>query len=63
MATRYREMWKKLNNAGWLKVNGKKHDKAINPNNPNHKIPVPHKHGADIPKPTADAILKQAGLN
>ena len=62
MATRYREMWKKLNRAGWRRVKGKKHDHAVDPDNPNHKIPVPHKHRTDIPEPTANKILKLAGL-
>jgi len=62
MPTRYKETWDKLQDAGWKYEASNPHDKAIDPNNPNHKIPVPHKHSSDLPKSTARKILKEAGL-
>jgi len=56
-----REIKKKLRAAGWMITTGKAHDMATNPNRPGVKIPIP-RHKGDIPKGTAEAILKEAGL-
>jgi predicted RNA binding protein YcfA (HicA-like mRNA interferase family) len=55
------ELERKLQKAGWTIVHGKAHDQATNPAVPGVKIPIP-RHAGDIPKGTARAILKDAGL-
>jgi len=57
-----RELERKLRKAGWFITHGKVHDLATNPQKPGVKIPIP-RHVGDIPKGTASAILKAAGLN
>lgn len=56
-----REILKRLTGAGWEITEGKRHHLATHPQHPGKKIPVP-RHKGDIPKGTAEAILKQAGL-
>ena len=56
-----RELEKKLLKAGWVITNGKAHDLATNPLKPGIKIPIP-RHKGDIPKGTANSILKDAEL-
>jgi len=50
-----------LSKAGWLITHGRAHDMATNPQKPGIKIPIP-RHGGDIPKGTANSILKDARL-
>lgn len=55
-----RDIDKKLKDAGWEIMHGKKHDLAKNPDKPGIKIPLPrHK---EINEYTAEGILEQAGL-
>jgi predicted RNA binding protein YcfA (HicA-like mRNA interferase family) len=56
-----RELEKKLKKAGWIIIHGKAHDLATNSAKPGLKIPIP-RHKGDIPKGTAQAILKEAGI-
>ena len=56
-----RELEKKLLKAGWTITHGRAHDQATNPQMPGVKIPIP-RHTGDIPKGTARAILRDAGL-
>jgi predicted RNA binding protein YcfA (HicA-like mRNA interferase family) len=56
------ELEKKLKKAGWGIIHGKAHDQATNPDKPGIKIPIP-RHAGDIPKGTALAILKEAGID
>lgn len=57
-----REILSKLKKAGWKIKEGKRHHLATaNSQYPGMKIPIP-RHKGDIPKGTAEAILKQAGL-
>lgn len=53
-----RELEKKLQDAGFTFEHGGNHDLAIRGK---QKIPIP-RHKGDIPKGTADSILKAAGL-
>jgi predicted RNA binding protein YcfA (HicA-like mRNA interferase family) len=55
------ELEKKLRKAGWAITHGKAHDMATNPAKPGLKIPIP-RHKGDIPKGTAQTILKEAGI-
>jgi len=56
-----RMLEKKLVDAGWTITHGKAHDLATNSLVPGVKIPIP-RHKGDIPRGTANAILKDAGL-
>jgi predicted RNA binding protein YcfA (HicA-like mRNA interferase family) len=56
-----RELEQKLLKAGWVITHGKAHDLATNPLKPGVKIPIP-RHTGDIPKGTANSILKDAGI-
>lgn len=57
-----REILSKLKQAGWKITEGGRHHLATdNPKYPGKKIPIP-RHKGDIPKGTAEGILKQAGL-
>ena len=57
-----KEILKLLKRAGWKIIEGGKHHLAVdNPKFPGRKVPIP-RHRGDIPKGTAEAILKQAGL-
>ena len=56
-----RELEQKLLKAGWVITHGKVHDLATNPLKPGVKIPIPQ-HTGDIPKGTAESILKDARL-
>jgi len=56
-----REIERKLKKAGWIITHGKAHDQATNLQKPGIKIPIP-RHSGDIPKGTAKAILKDAGI-
>lgn len=57
-----REIKRILKEAGWKITEGSRHSLATdNPKHPGKKIPIP-RHKGDIPKGTADAILKEAGL-
>jgi predicted RNA binding protein YcfA (HicA-like mRNA interferase family) len=56
-----RQLEKKLLKAGWVITHGGAHDQATNPQRPGVKIPIP-RHSGDIPKGTAMAILRDAGL-
>jgi predicted RNA binding protein YcfA (HicA-like mRNA interferase family) len=58
---KYSELWKILKAAGWKQIHGRKHDLAVNPENPDHLIPVP-RHKDEVPSGTAHSILKEAGL-
>ncbi|MDR0897190.1 MAG: type II toxin-antitoxin system HicA family toxin, partial [Oscillospiraceae bacterium] len=49
-----------LRDAGWVIQAGGRHDLATHPQKPGIKIAIP-RHRGDIPKGTAEAILKQAG--
>lgn len=53
------ELEKKLRKAGWTIEHGSKHDKAVSPTG--QIVPIP-RHKGDIPKGTAEAILKEAEL-
>jgi len=55
------ELEQKLRKAGWVITHGGAHDQATNPQKPGVKIPIP-RHTGDIPKGTARAILRDAGL-
>ncbi|MCL2086843.1 MAG: type II toxin-antitoxin system HicA family toxin [Oscillospiraceae bacterium] len=55
------ELRKKLRKAGWVITSGGAHDQAKNLNYPGVKIAIP-RHKGDIPKGTANSILKEAGL-
>jgi len=55
------ELEQKLRKAGWIITHGSAHDQATNPQKPGVKIPIP-RHSGDIPKGTARAILRDAGL-
>jgi predicted RNA binding protein YcfA (HicA-like mRNA interferase family) len=55
------ELEKRLKKAGWSIVHGKAHDLATNPAKPGLKISIP-RHKGDIPKGTAQAIFKEAGI-
>lgn len=54
------ELEKKFRKAGWTIEHGKSHDKAVSPTG--QIVPIP-RHKGDIPKGTAEAILKEAGLS
>lgn len=54
------ELERKFRKAGWTFKHGKRHDLAISPSG--QKIAIP-RHKGDIPKGTALAILKEAGLS
>jgi len=56
-----RELEKILKSNGWEITHGKAHDQATHPEKPGIKIPIP-RHKGDIPKGTANNILKAAGL-
>lgn len=57
-----REILKQLKQTGWKITEGQRHHLATdNPKFPGKKISIP-RHKGDIPKGTAEAILKQAGL-
>lgn len=56
-----RELEQKFKKAGWSFIQGANHEKAVSPNG-KKKIPIP-RHKGDIPKGTALAILKEAGLS
>jgi predicted RNA binding protein YcfA (HicA-like mRNA interferase family) len=56
-----RELEQKLRKAGWVITHGKAHDLATNPLKPGVKISIP-RHTGDIPKGTAESILKDARL-
>lgn len=53
------EIERKFKAVGWTIVHGKKHDLAVSPTG--QKVPIP-RHTGDIPKGTAQNILKSAGL-
>jgi len=55
------ELKRKLKKAGWTITHGKAHDQATNPQKPGMKISIP-RHKGDIPKGTANSILKDAEL-
>lgn len=55
------ELKRLLSKSGWTITHGKAHDQATNPQKPGVKIPIP-RHKGDIPKGTANSILKDAGL-
>jgi predicted RNA binding protein YcfA (HicA-like mRNA interferase family) len=57
----YKELRKRLEQAGWRIESGKSHDQAKHLNKPGVKIPIP-RHSGDIPIGTANSILKNAGL-
>jgi predicted RNA binding protein YcfA (HicA-like mRNA interferase family) len=52
---------KALTDAGWEIKSGHAHDQATHPDFPGVKIAIP-RHRGEVPKGTANAILKQAGL-
>lgn len=55
------ELERKLLKAGWKLVQGACHELAVSPDG-KKKISIP-RHKGDIPKGTALAILKEAGLS
>jgi predicted RNA binding protein YcfA (HicA-like mRNA interferase family) len=55
-----RELERILKDAGWVIISGTRHDMAVK-DGCNTKIPIP-RHKGDIPKGTANNILKDAGL-
>ena len=55
-----RELEKLLKEAGWEIISGTRHDMAVK-DGTSTKIPIP-RHRGDIPKGTANNILKAAGL-
>lgn len=55
-----RELEKLLKEAGWEIISGTRHDMAVKDGS-STKIPIP-RHKGDIPKGTANNILKAAGL-
>jgi len=55
------ELERKFRKAGWSFVQGANHELAVSPDG-KKKIPIP-RHKGDIPKGTAFAILKEAGLS
>lgn len=55
-----KELEKILKKEGWKIVSGAKHDMAVKKGT-STKIPIP-RHKGDIPKGTANSILKDAGL-
>ncbi|MEG2377175.1 MAG: type II toxin-antitoxin system HicA family toxin [Clostridia bacterium] len=56
-----REIIKRLKESGWEITEGSRHHLATSINFPGKKIPIP-RHKGDIPKGTAEGILKQAGI-
>ncbi len=54
------ELERKFRKAGWTLRHGKSHDHAVSPSGQVVAIP---RHKGDIPKGTALAILKDAGLS
>jgi hypothetical protein len=54
------ELERKLRKAGWRIAGGAKHNKAVDPNNPNNWTTIPK--GSKINDNTARAILKFAGV-
>jgi len=54
-------MEKMLKANGWVISHGRAHDLATHPDKPGIKIPIP-RHKGDIPKGTANSIIKTAGL-
>jgi predicted RNA binding protein YcfA (HicA-like mRNA interferase family) len=54
------ELERKFKKAGWSLQHGKRHDLFVSPSG--QKIALP-RHKGDIPKGTALAILKEAGLS
>ena len=57
---KYRDLVKRLTDAGWQITKENPHDKAKHPGKPGVKIPIPHHR--EIDERLARAILKQAGL-
>lgn len=57
---KYRDLVKRLTDAGWVVTKENPHDKAKHPNKPGVKIPIPHH--TEINELLAKQILKQAGL-
>lgn len=54
-----KEIERKLRKAGWTLKHGSRHDLAIGPSGQIVAVP---RHKGDIPKGTAFAILREAGL-
>lgn len=58
---KYRELRKLIEDDGWIyKTTVGSHDQFTHPVKPG-KVTIP-KHSGDVPKGTANSILKQAGL-
>ncbi len=57
---KYRDLVKRLTDAGWVVTKETPHDKAVHPERPGVKIPIPHHK--EINEYLARAILRQAGL-
>ncbi len=55
------ELERKLRKAGWTFTQGSCHELAVSPDG-KKKVTIP-RHKGDIPKGTALAILKEAGLS
>ena len=54
------ELERRLRRGGWIIKAGGKHNYAIHPDNPKHKIQI--NRGSQVPEFTARKILKEAGL-
>ena len=57
---KYRDLVKRLRDAGWVITKEDPHDKARHPDKPGVKIPIPHHR--EINEYLAREILRQAGL-
>lgn len=55
-----KDLDRRLKQAGWEIIHGKKHDMAKHPQKPGIKIPLPRHN--EIPEYTAQGILEEAGL-
>jgi len=56
-----KELKKKLVAAGWIIVEGSRHELAVHPEKPGLQVPI-HRHTGDIPTGTLHRILKDTGL-
>ena len=54
------ELERKLRKGGWAIETGGKHNKAVHPDKPGQRIPIPR--GSKVDEITANEILKDAGL-
>jgi predicted RNA binding protein YcfA (HicA-like mRNA interferase family) len=58
---KFSELYKLLEQNGWKKMNGKRHNKYVHPNFKDF-IPVGRHSSQEVPTGTLNKILKDAGL-